>query len=232
MAQAMNASVEQARRALHIHKMPWLDKLQVSFVAIAVIMGLAALILLAVGVLSTGATRDQVYDGHRARWGGRVAIVVSMMCTWLLHLCWLAVLSITAVLCCLYGIFSILCSSLHGYSEADCIDLTVFRPVVVDFSNANLVLCGGDVQQFCALTETATVWYLVGLLGSVVVIVGLVHFTACLSANHAHITNCSRYTELRDVWIAEEKDLNSMGLPKYERPPSMRRPEKKIVPYR
>ncbi len=35
-------------------------QLQVAFVAIAVIMALCALVLLAIGVLSTGATRDQV----------------------------------------------------------------------------------------------------------------------------------------------------------------------------
>uniref|UniRef100_A0A914V6U5 M6 n=1 Tax=Plectus sambesii TaxID=2011161 RepID=A0A914V6U5_9BILA len=224
MAQAVNASIEQARRALRIENLPWLDKVQVTFVTVAVIMALAALVLLVVGIMSTGATRTSVYQGVRARLGGRIACAVSMIFTYLLNICWLVVLSLTVVLCFSYMVFSTLCRSVGGYSETHCLNLTVIRPLLSDDASSTepLTLCGGDLQQFCALTNTASTWYYVGYFGCVVVVLGLIHFMICLSANYAHINDGSKYMELREIWQTEENDLNAMGMPAYK--PPARRP--------
>ncbi|KIH62512.1 hypothetical protein ANCDUO_07204 [Ancylostoma duodenale] len=63
----------------------------------------------------------------------------------------------------------------------------------------DLRLCGGDAQQFCALSSTARSWYIIGWVGTCLVILGLAFFLAILSANYAHVGNASKYVELRDL---------------------------------
>jgi hypothetical protein len=75
------------------------------------------------------------------------------------------------------------------------------------------------LQQFCALTATASTWYYVGYVGCIVVVLGIVHFLICLAANYAHIKDGSKYMELREIYLTEENELNSMGLPIYHPPP-------------
>jgi hypothetical protein len=133
---------------------------QVTFVTVAVIMALAALVLLVVGIMSTGATRTNVYQGARARLGGRISCAVFMVFTYLLNLCWLVVLSLTVVLCFSYMVFSTLCGSVGGFSESHCLNLTVLRPVLTDDTtsvrlpmlNNNSTLCR-SAAYFCNLLK-------------------------------------------------------------------------------
>jgi hypothetical protein len=109
-----------------------------------------ALYLLCVGILSTGkflykisinllflgSTREQVYKRPQARRGGRACCIIAIILAYLLNVLWIFVLSITAILSAIYFIFSKLCASLTVYSEANCLDFSVFRPLVKDFSQA------------------------------------------------------------------------------------------------
>ncbi|VDM53033.1 unnamed protein product [Angiostrongylus costaricensis] len=165
MTWGFNATVEQTRRSLRIQDWPWLDKVQVFFVVIAVLMSLFALLFLLVGFSATGATREEMFK-----------------------LC--------SALCCAYSVFDDLCYALTSFTEEDCIDLGVFIPLVKSFSNSNLRLCGGDAQQFCALSSTASSWYIVGWVGSCFVILGLAFFLAILASNYTHVGNVTRFVVL------------------------------------
>ncbi|KAI6196896.1 hypothetical protein M3Y94_01162100 [Aphelenchoides besseyi] len=200
---SFNASVEQARRALEINNIPWLDKVHLLFLIVAVVMIAMALYLLCVGILSTGSTREEIYKRPNARRGGRICCVVAIILAYLLNILWILVLSITAILSAMYYLFSQLCSSFTVYSETSCLDFSVFRPLVRDFSDASLNLCGGNVQQFCALTNTVITWYLVGFTGSLIICLGLVQFIATNSANYCQVNNEERYSELRDIVFSE-----------------------------
>ncbi|VDM83021.1 unnamed protein product, partial [Strongylus vulgaris] len=199
MTWGFNATVEQTRRSLRIQDWPWLDKVQVFFVVIAVLMSLFALFFLLVGFTATGATREEIYKRDQARFGGRCACATAMAWCVLLLICWLFIISITSVICCSYFIFDDLCYAMPSFTESDCIDLGVFVPLIRSFSSADLRLCGGDAQQFCALSSTARSWYIIGWIGTCLVILGLAFFLAVLSANYAHVGNASRYVELRDL---------------------------------
>ncbi|KAE9420759.1 hypothetical protein Angca_000365, partial [Angiostrongylus cantonensis] len=144
MTWGFNATVEQTRRSLRIQDWPWLDKVQVFFVVIAVLMSLFALLFLLVGFSATGATREEIYKREKARFGGRCACATAM---------------------------------------AWCVLL-------------NLRLCGGDAQQFCALSSTASSWYIVGWVGSCLVIIGLAFFLAILASNYTHVGNVTRFVIL------------------------------------
>ncbi|VDN20243.1 unnamed protein product [Cylicostephanus goldi] len=82
---------------------------------------------------------------------------------------------------------------MSSFTENDCIDLGVFKPLIRSFSSSEMNLCGGDAQQFCALSSTARSWYIIGWIGTCFVILGLAFFLAILSANYAHVGNASRY---------------------------------------
>ncbi|VDM38569.1 unnamed protein product [Toxocara canis] len=199
MAWAFTASVEQARRALNTDSLPWLDKVQIFFIAVAVLMGIATLMLLTVGTMSTGSTRDELYSGVRGQMGGRVANGFALISAYVLNVCWLLCFACTAILCFIYYAFNSLCSSLTDFSDSNCLDFGAFRPLFQRFSSSSLRLCGGDLQEFCALSSSAFAWYVVGLVGTFLTIKGLVHFLICCSANYAHVSSGTKYADLREV---------------------------------
>ncbi|XGW07873.1 hypothetical protein V3C99_010751 [Haemonchus contortus] len=209
MAWGFNATAEQTRRTLKIQDWPWVDKVQVFFVVIAVLMSLFSLFFLLVGFSATGATREEMYKRKEAKCGGRFACVVAMLFCAALLICWLFIISIVSIFCGSYFIFDDLCLDMSTFTEENCINFEVFAPLVRSFSSADLRLCGGDAQQFCAFSATARSWYIVGWVGSCFVIIGLSCFLAVLAANYAHVGNVGRYVELRDLAL----DVSSNGSP-------------------
>ncbi|VDK79807.1 unnamed protein product [Onchocerca ochengi] len=75
------------------------------------------------------------------------------------------------------------------------------------FAVVSLKLCGGDVQQFCALSWSAFAWYLIGLISCLIVIKGLEHFMICSAANYAHISSGLKYLELRELLLSSDGDV-------------------------
>src|SRR5262249_47323283 len=69
---------------------------------------------------------------------------------------------------------------------------------------SQLIICDSSLQQFCALSDTAALWYYIGYAGSAVVVLGLIHFMICLAANYAHIKDGSKYVELQEIWQENE----------------------------
>ncbi|KAJ1359349.1 Nmgp-1p [Parelaphostrongylus tenuis] len=201
MTWGFNATVEQTRRSLRIQDWPWLDKVQVFFVAIAVLMSIFALLFLLVGFSATGATREEMYkrSDKKARFGGQCACATAMAWCVIMIVSWLFIISLCSILCCAYSIFDDLCYAMTSFTEVDCINFGVFIPLVKSFSSSDLRLCGGDAQQFCALSSTASSWYIVGWVGSCLVILGLAFFLAILASNYTHVGNVTRYVELRDL---------------------------------
>uniref|UniRef100_A0A0M3HN04 MARVEL domain-containing protein n=1 Tax=Ascaris lumbricoides TaxID=6252 RepID=A0A0M3HN04_ASCLU len=199
MAWSFNASVEQFRRALNTDSLPWLDKVQVFFIVITILMTIAIILLLTVGTLSTGSTRDEIYSGVKGQLGGRIANALAMLLAYILNVCWLICFIFMAILCFIYYIFISLCASLIAYSDSDCLDFGVFRPLFKEISSSSLRLCGGDLQQFCALSSSAFAWFVVGLIGTLLIIKGLMHFLICCAANYAHVTSGTKYADLREV---------------------------------
>lgn len=185
-----------------------------------------ALYLLCVGILSTGSTREQIYRRSDAIRGGRACCVMAIILAYLLNILWMLALSITAVMGIVYYVFSELCSSITVVSESNCLDFSVFRPLIRDISQAvscitfptayphnrqitfitcfqSLVLCGGTLQQFCAVSDTVVAWYFIGFIGSLLICLGLVQFMASNAANYSHVYNEERYNELRDVVFSD-----------------------------
>ena len=52
----------------------WIKIVQTIIIIISSVMGGLSIILLIVGVLSTGLTRSQIFTGFRSRLGGRISV--------------------------------------------------------------------------------------------------------------------------------------------------------------
>lgn len=167
-------------------------------------MIIVALILLTVGVLSTGSTRNEVYRRESARQGGRFACLASIIISYLLYLFWMIAFVLTAILSFIYILFSALCEQKFD-RENDCLDLSILQHLfkMNDITITKLILCGGQAQQFCAVSTTAVVWYLAGLFGSAIVCLGLVQFMVTSAANYVHLRQETKRTELEEVLYAE-----------------------------
>uniref|UniRef100_A0A0K0G4I7 Neuronal membrane glycoprotein M6-b n=1 Tax=Strongyloides venezuelensis TaxID=75913 RepID=A0A0K0G4I7_STRVS len=203
MIWSFKASVEQFRRALHIDNIPWLDKIHIFFIILASIMILFSFYMLILGIMSTGSTREELYKESYARKGGRCSCILAMILNYLLNICWIIIISATAILCFIYYVFLNLCGTLESYSDSNCLDFSLFKSLLQQYSSSNLILCGGDVQQFCALSNSVFPWYIVGYIGSGIVSLSLTQFMICNAANYAHINNDKRYIDIKEVLMYE-----------------------------
>lgn len=78
------------------------------------------------------------------------------------------------------------------------------------------MLCSGSAQQFCALTNTVLVWYVVGFGSSVLVCLGLVQFIVSNASNYSHISGERRFSELQDIFLTESYSLNDAYVNSYD----------------
>lgn len=110
--------------------------MHILFFLVATMMITFALILLTIGALSTGTTRHEVYKRESARQGGRMACVAAIVFSYGLTICWMAAFALSAILTFVYFVFTELCASLTSFDENNCLNLSVFRPLVKEFSDA------------------------------------------------------------------------------------------------
>lgn len=93
-----------------------------------------AIFLLITAFMSTGTTREQIYKRESARRGGECFGVTAMICSYLLNIVWMFVLAITAILSACYVLFSRLCGTLTAYNDANCLDFTLLKPLLKDYT--------------------------------------------------------------------------------------------------
>lgn len=148
--QAVNSTVRQLNDVLGL-SLPVTDNLRLGFILVGVLMALVCLILLVIGILATGGTRLQVYDGWKSRLGGRISCGVFLGLAYFLNIAWLFVFSVTGVFAFGYYLLSSLCPhQVVSGNNGQCVNLTLFSQA---FSNlggnpANLNLCGTNLQKY------------------------------------------------------------------------------------
>lgn len=128
---------------------PWLEAIQLIFTSVGAGMGAIGLLILFVGILATGATRQKVYHAWRARVGGRISCAVvsinvfneyfksktfahfnfffQFMCiSYLLSIAWLLILCFMVIITLLTTMSWFLCTSHRVNVKHECIDLSQF----------------------------------------------------------------------------------------------------------
>jgi len=197
-------------------RVEWLDSVQLTFVIVGACMGALGIMILFVGCLTTGETRRTVYKAWRARVGGRVTCAVFMVITYILEVAWLGMFCFLTVVTATFSIFWSLCAHKpQPYDRENCID---FQQFYFLFPNSTRVddwkVCEThEIKLFCKdYVERATIMFILASVASVLVIMSLIHYLMCLSANYAHIKDHEKLQDFQELqYFTGESEMTALA---------------------
>ncbi|KAL0269026.1 UNVERIFIED_CONTAM: hypothetical protein PYX00_010770 [Menopon gallinae] len=198
-------------RVFHI-RAEWVEIIQLVFTSVGAGMTAIGLMILFVGFLATGATRQKVYHTWRARAGGRISCVVFMIISYVLLILWMLILCFLVIITLLTTLSWFLCDSHRVLEEHQCIDFSQFDFMFPNTTQVqqHLKICEpNDIKLFCKdFVEKAEVVFIAAAIASFVVVLSLVHYLMCLSANYAHIRDQSKFQELQELkYLSAETEV-------------------------
>ncbi|XP_076676526.1 neuronal membrane glycoprotein M6 isoform X1 [Andrena cerasifolii] len=188
-------------------RLGWLEAVQLTFATIGASMAALGFMILCVGCLATGATRHKVYRAWRSRVGGRISCAVFMTITYILQLGWLLIFAFLVIITWIFTIFWGLCSTPRVQSLDQCIDFTQFSFIFPNNTRVDdMKVCGSqEVKLFCKdFVEKAEVMFILATVASMLVVLSLIHYLMCLSANYAHIRDHEKFQELQDLQFLQD----------------------------
>ncbi|CAF0720954.1 unnamed protein product [Rotaria sordida] len=196
----------------------WIRILRLAIIFVLAIMGSFSLILFIVGSLATGATRHQIYTGFRSRLGGRIATGFFSVVVYVLLLIWLFTMLTLVVPCIGFYILKYRCDEAFATPTTSGVTNTA-PPVLcltpgtygipVPKQKPDVKVCQQRFFALCALTEY-TPRYVVALIGSFFVVMGLIHFLCSLVANYAYIKDGRKLCDYEDA-IREEMETSKLN---------------------
>ncbi|XP_018335070.2 neuronal membrane glycoprotein M6-a, partial [Agrilus planipennis] len=189
-----------------------IDAVQMTFVITGACMGALGLMILTVGCLATGATRHKVYRAWRSRVGGRISCAVFMIITYILKIAWLLMFCFLIIVTFIFTVFWNMCANPNVETLRDCIDLTQFYFLFPSGTKQeHMKVCDSqNVKLFCKdYVEKAEIMFILASVATVLVILSLVHYLMCLSANYAHIRDHEKFQELQDLRYLNDQDMIS-----------------------
>lgn len=190
----------------------WIEALQMIFIVGSACMAALGFMLLCLGCLTTGATRQKVYRAWRARVGGRISCAVFMIITYILTFVWIILLGFLVITTFLFTIFWKLCSKPQNIDLSTCIDFTQFDFMFPSsVRQEDLRICEAHkVKLFCKdYVEKAEFMFILAMVSCILVILSLVHYLMCLSANYAHIRDHEKFQELQELQYLTNPDLHA-----------------------
>lgn len=193
----------------------WLSDMHIIFIGIGATMGGISLILLLVGFLATGATREKVYRGWKSRIGGRITCAIFMVITYILELIWLMVMISLVVITFICSMWWGMCNNLKKETNPNlgCIDLRQFKFLVTSDTNIDdLKICEeGKLKNFCKdCVEPSGILFILSLASSLLVVISLVNYLMCLSANYARIKDNEKFQDLQELQYLQETELETL----------------------
>jgi hypothetical protein len=194
------------KQALHM-PLTWLEPVQLTFATIGASMAALGFMILCVGCLATGATRHKVYRAWRARVGGRISCAVFMAITYVLTIIWVCIFAFLCITTLIFTISWGLCNNPRVRRYEDCINLKQFSFMFPHTERIeDLDICEEhEVKFFCRDgVENAYAMFVTATGASLLVILSLVHYLMCLSANYAHIRDHEKFQELQEIQYLQD----------------------------
>ncbi|KAH8373443.1 hypothetical protein KR009_006994, partial [Drosophila setifemur] len=209
MYRGASLTVIMVDQVFHL-RLIWIEAVQMIFVIIGAGMAALGIMILFVGFLATGATRYKVYRAWRSRVGGRISCAVLMGITYVLNFVWSLILCFLVVVTFIYTMFWNMCSSVE--QSQSCIDLTQFHFMFPPNTKLeDMKVCEKyEIKAFCKDgVENAEVMFILATLSTLLVILSLVHYLMCLSANYAHIRDHEKFQELQEIQNLNELEYSA-----------------------
>ncbi|CAG0884846.1 unnamed protein product [Cyprideis torosa] len=191
----------------------WMQPLHVIFVIVGAAMAVLGIILVIVAILATGETRVSVYRGRGARMGGRVCGAIFIIVVYLLVIVWLAIFAFLVVLNFAYFTFWNLCTADRVNVHKKCIDFEQFDFLFPRAENTDqLQVCEmGEIKPFCKdYVERIYPLFMISLVAALLVILSLVHYLICLSANYAHIKDNEKFRDLEELQRLNDAEMTAL----------------------
>ncbi|XP_049808068.1 neuronal membrane glycoprotein M6-a isoform X1 [Schistocerca nitens] len=212
MYRGATLSILMFNEVFHL-RLGWLEAVQMVFVIIGASMGALGLMILFVGCLATGTTRHKVYRAWGARVGGRISCAVFMSITYILQLAWVLMLCFLVIVTLIYTIFWALCSSSRVQLNHQCIDFKQFDFLFPPKTPpADMEVCEDELKLFCKdYVERAEVMFILASVSCLLVILSLIHYLMCLSANYAHIRDHEKFQELQELQYLQDPEMSVAG---------------------
>ncbi|KAL1445875.1 hypothetical protein WDU94_003546 [Cyamophila willieti] len=196
-------------QVFHI-QVSWLKTLRLIFVIIGIGMGALGVMILFVGFLATGATRHKVYRAWRARVSGRISCAVFMAITYILQMFWILMLCVLTLITFIFTTFWQLCSNPLVHTENHCIDFTQFPFFFpTNIRPEDMKVCEShEIKLFCRdYVERAELMFILATIACVLIVLSLIHYLVCLSANYAHIRDHEKFQELQELQYLQDPDI-------------------------
>nr|CAG4645610.1 EOG090X085S [Lynceus sp. MCZ IZ 141354] len=180
----------------------WIGVLRMVLVILAGIMGALAIIILIIGCLATGSTRQNVYRQWSARIKGRLSSAILLGISYVLFYLWSGILVCLTIVTFIFTMFWGLCSDKQHRLDRPCIDFTQFDWMFPNGTRVeDLQICGPEeIKMFCKdYVETAEVSFILATVACFIVSLSLVHYLMCLSANYAYIRDQEKISDLQEM---------------------------------
>ncbi|XP_070552715.1 proteolipid protein DM beta-like [Ptychodera flava] len=172
-----------------------------------------AVILVIIGVLSTGDTRLTLCFRYRARMCSRFAMGFFFLIYYILTVVWFV------ISCGLCGtlVFSYMISDFCGDDydtriTSDCLDLRQYG--LTSNGNSTLKVCDDSLKEFCQESQAIKKPYLLTWAGAAIVVIGLLHALICLGANYAHVKDTTKTTK-KDYEQVQDRTPDGVELKDY-----------------
>ncbi|XP_031340822.1 proteolipid protein DM beta isoform X1 [Photinus pyralis] len=188
----------------------WIDAIQMIFVIIGACMGALGCMILTVGCLATGATRRKVYRAWRSRVGGRIGCAIFMVVTYILQIAWILMFAFLVIITFVFTIFWNMCDNPRVKELRDCIEFQQFYFLFPKGTlQEHMQVCGeNDIKLFCGdYVDKAELMFILATAATVLIILSLIHYLMCLSANYAHIRDHEKFQELQDLHYLTDPDM-------------------------
>ncbi|OQR71273.1 proteolipid protein DM beta-like [Tropilaelaps mercedesae] len=157
-----------------------------------------------------------VYKDWKARAGGRFSCIFLMAVTYILKLTWLFICVSMAITSFVFFCWTGMCNRL-GPMNLDnndkCIDLRQFDFLLPEVSREHQHICDqGKKKEFCHdYVESASLMYYFATGASVVVLLSLIHYLMCLSANYTRIKDQAKIADLQVLKDLEDNEMGPLG---------------------
>lgn len=195
----------------------WLETVQIMFIIVGAVMGLFTILLLIFGILATGATRQNVYSGAKCIMGGRISAGFFILISYLLSVVWLGVICVSMISVVVYLAVDGICEQeIYSKTAQELIDdnycfrLQRFGIYRESGQEGSKELCEHtELRTMCNRVTEAGPLFCVTFGAAVIVLLGMIIFLICLTANYTRIKISKELTQYRDAVEMEEMDVHS-----------------------
>ncbi|XP_072040731.1 neuronal membrane glycoprotein M6-a-like [Amphiura filiformis] len=185
--------------------------MQISVYSVTGLMVFMSVLFVFVAFMATAQSKRQIYEDDTVPCGGRCCTTLALIIGYMLTFLWVVING--AII--LPIIFTIMVSRYYNFlaqnSTANaCIDLAYYG--FTDTGGRGTTVCGTeDLNKFGSSADTAFLYYIVAYGGSVIVLLGLVNFLMCFSANWGHLKDGLKRRDYEKKRQQEEQELEEIN---------------------